>query len=275
MIANMKAVMDNVRNYMPLVHNITNYVTVNDCANIIIACGGSPIMADEIEEVEEITSICNALNINMGTLNSRTVPAMIMAGKKANELGHPVIFDPVGVGASTYRKNTAEKIIREVKISIIRGNFSEIKALRDGGKTKGVDANDVDVIDSENIDEIVKFCKAFSKETGAVIIVTGVIDIVADENKAFAIKNGHYMMSKISGTGCMLSALLGAFAGANPDNLLEASLVAVALMGLCGELAYEKLEANEGNLAYKNKIFDEMFHMNGEKLETGAKYEIK
>ena len=138
---------ENVRNTVPLVHNITNYVTVNDVANIILACGGSPIMSDEPEDVEEITAICGGLNINIGTLNARTVKSMLAAGKRANELGHAVLLDPVGAGASRLRTNTALKLMDELKLDVIRGNISEVKTLaRGSGTTKGVDADVADTV---------------------------------------------------------------------------------------------------------------------------------
>ena len=121
--------LENVRRNMHLIHNITNYVTVNDVANVLLACGASPIMSDDKEEVEEITSICKGLNINIGTLNHRTIPSMLLAGKKANELSHPVVLDPVGAGASSLRTETALRLIREIRFDVIRGNISEIKSL--------------------------------------------------------------------------------------------------------------------------------------------------
>ena len=232
-----KEILSNVENKTPLVHSITNYVTVNDCANIILACGGSPIMADDINEVRDITSICSSLVINMGTLNERTIKSMLQAAKIAKELNHPIIFDPVGAGASALRNETALKLIKEVKFSVIRGNISEIKFLSlGGGNTQGVDACDADKVTDDNINEVISFAKSFSKKTGAVIAITGAIDIVADQNKAYIIKNGHPMMSKITGTGCMLTAVIGSFIGAN-DNYLDATATAICAMGLCGELA--------------------------------------
>ena len=137
-----KEILENVRARAPLVHNITNYVTVNDCANILLASGASPIMADDEQEVQEITSICGGLNINIGTLNSRTIPSMFAAGKQANALGHPVVLDPVGVGASGLRTQTAQALLSKVKFTVIRGNSSEIKTLALGaGTTHGVDAD--------------------------------------------------------------------------------------------------------------------------------------
>ena len=275
MAINPGEILEKVRKTKPLVHSITNYVTVNDCANMLIACGGSPIMADDINEVSEITSICCALNMNIGTLNHQTIPSMIAAGKKSNELGHPVIFDPDGVGASQYRTEAAKTIMRDVKISAIRGNISEIKSLKTGGNTRGVDAYMGDEVTDGNLDGIIEFAKSFAREIDGVIVITGRIDIVTDGMRAFIVKNGHEMLSKISGTGCMLSAMLGAFLGADRKNPLESCVAAVCTMGLCGELAYEKLLKGEGNLAYKIKLFDEVFNMTCEKLNEGAKYEIR
>ncbi|MEG1550875.1 MAG: hydroxyethylthiazole kinase, partial [Oscillospiraceae bacterium] len=182
----------NVREKTPLVHNITNYVTVNDCANVLLACGGSPIMADDAMEVEDITSICGGLNINIGTLNERTIKSMLLAGKKANELNHPTLLDPVGAGASKLRTNTAYKLLEEVKFSVIRGNISEIKTLALGeGTTKGVDADALDVVTDKNLDEAVNFAKNFAIKMNAVIAITGAIDIVTDGKKAYVIRNGH------------------------------------------------------------------------------------
>ena len=208
----------NVRAKSPLVHNITNYVTVNDCANIVLACGASPIMADDAAEVEDITSLCAGLNLNIGTLNSRTIPSMLLAGHTANRLGRPVVLDPVGAGASHLRTETALRLLREVKFTVIRGNISEIRTLAAGsGTTKGVDADAADKVTDETLDKTVAFAKAFAARTGAVVAVTGAIDIVADGERAFCIRNGHPMMSAVTGTGCQLSALTAAFCAANPD----------------------------------------------------------
>lgn len=152
--------LENVRTRTPLIHNITNYVTVNDVANILLACGGSPIMSDDIEEVEEITSICGGLNINIGTLNQRTIPAMFAAGKKAESLNHPILLDPVGAGASTLRTKTARDLADQIHFTVIRGNISEIKALVAGsGSTKGVDADVADAVTEENLNEAVALQK--------------------------------------------------------------------------------------------------------------------
>lgn len=268
--------LENVRKNCPLIHNITNYVTVNDCANIVIACGASPIMADDKEEVGEITTICSGLNINIGTLNSRTIASMLIAGKRANELSHPVVLDPVGAGASKLRTETAMQLLQEVKFSVIRGNISEIKTLASGsGTTKGVDADVADKITEENLDDVIAFAKAFSKKTGAVIAITGAIDIVADSKKAYCIRNGHPMMSSITGTGCQLSAMTAAFVTANPDHPLEATAAAVSAMGYAGEVAHNRLADMDGNSTYRNYIIDAICNMTPEMLEKGAKYEVR
>ena len=268
--------LENVRQKCPLIHNITNYVTVNDCANIVIACGASPIMADDKEEVAEITTICSGLNINIGTLNSRTIASMLIAGKRANELNHPVVLDPVGAGASKLRTETAMQLLEEVKFSVIRGNISEIKTLASGsGTTKGVDADVADKVTEENLDDVIAFAKAFAKKTGAVIAITGAIDIVADSEKAYCIRNGHPMMSSITGTGCQLSAMTAAFVTANPNQLLEATAAAVSAMGYAGEVAYSRLTEMDGNSTYRNYIIDAIYNMTPEMLEKGAKYEVR
>lgn len=271
----LREMLENVRQRHPLIHNITNYVTVNDCANILLACGGSPIMSDDLEEVEEITALCGGLNINIGTLNQRSIPAMLAAGKKANALGHPVVLDPVGAGASALRTDTAVKLMKEVDFAVIRGNISEIKTLALGsGSTQGVDADVSDAVTEGNLPEAVRFVKAFAAETGAVVAVTGAIDIVADGDSAYCIFNGHPMMSSVTGTGCQLSALTAAFVTANPGRTLEAAAAAVCAMGLCGETAYACLSAQDGNATYRNYIIDAMFRLDGPALEQGAKFKL-
>ena len=269
-------IFENVRQKSPLIHNITNYVTVNDCANMLLACGGSPIMADDPEDAVEITAICGGLNINIGTLNRRTIPAMFAAGKRANELGHPVVLDPVGAGASTLRTDTALRLLKEVRFAAIRGNISEIKTLALGdGTTKGVDADVADRVTEENLDAAVAFARNFANRAGAVIVITGAIDIVADEARAFCIHNGHPEMASITGTGCQLSALTAAFVAVNPDRPLEAAAAAVCAMGLCGEIAYQRLTELDGNSSYRNYIIDAMYRLTPAELEKGARYEMR
>jgi len=273
-----KNLIKNVRETVPLVHNITNYVTVNDVANILLACGGSPIMADDAGEAEEITSICGGLNINIGTLNARTIESMLLAGKRANELGHVTVLDPVGAGASKLRTDTAIRLLDEVQFSVIRGNVSELKALwGTEGTTKGVDADIADRVTEGNLDEMIQFAKLLSGKTGAVIAMTGAIDIVADEEKAYAIRNGNPLMSKITGTGCMLSGVVAAYCVANSDHLLDAAAAAVAAMGLCGEIALQRLKESElnGTSSYRTYIIDAMSNLTDEILEEGMKIESR
>ena len=268
--------LENVRKNVPLVHNITNYVTVNDVANVLLACGGSPIMSDEPLDVEDITSICGGLNINIGTLNQSSIKGMFLAGKKANELNHPVLLDPVGAGASKLRTDTAVNLIKEIKFTVIRGNISEIKTLALGsGTTKGVDADVADTVTEENLDSAVKFVKDFAKKSGAIVAITGAIDLVSDADTCYVIRNGRPEMGKITGTGCQLSGLMTAYLVANPDNLLEAAAASVCVMGLAGEIGWKNMKSEDGNSTYRNRIIDAIYNMDADTLNKGAKYEVR
>ena len=272
----LKTMLENVRAKTPLVHNITNYVTVNDVANVLLAAGGSPIMSDDADDVEDITSICGGLNINIGTLNKNTIPSMFLAGKKANELGHIVLLDPVGAGASRLRTDTANRLMQEVRFDAVRGNISEIKTLCTGsGTTKGVDADAVDAVTEANLDDGVQLVKAFAQKTGCIIAVTGAIDLVSDGERCWCIRNGRAEMSRITGTGCQLSALMTAFLVANPDRKLDAAAAAVCMMGLAGEIGWANMQPGDGNSTYRNRIIDAIFNMTGDALEKGAKYELR
>lgn len=271
-----KECIDNVRKTVPLVHNITNYVTVNDVANVLLACGGSPIMSDEPDDVEDITSICGGLNINIGTLNQRSIEGMYRAGAKANALGHVVLLDPVGAGASALRTNTAVGLMNKVKFDVIRGNISEIKTLALGsGTTKGVDADVSDAVTEESLDQAVNFAKNLAAKTGSIIAITGAIDLVADENKCYVIRNGRAEMGKITGTGCQLSGMMTAFVTANPKAKLEAAAAAVCAMGLAGEIGWSRMQDGDGNSTYRNRIIDAIYNMDGDTLEKGAKFEVR
>ena len=272
----LKDCLENVRKSIPLVHNITNYVTVNDVANVILACGGSPIMSDEAEDVEDITSVCGGLNINIGTLHKTSIEGMFRAGKKANELGHPVLLDPVGAGASALRTNTALDLMKELKLTAIRGNISEIKTLAMGsGTTKGVDADVADAVTEETLDEAVKFVKGFAASAGSIVAVTGAIDLVSDGETCYVIRNGRPEMGKITGTGCQLSGMMTAYLTANPGQLLEAAAAAVCVMGLAGEIGWSRMQEGDGNSTYRNRIIDAVYNMTGNELEKGALYELQ
>lgn len=271
-----KKTFQTVRDTVPLIHNITNYVTVNDVANALLACGASPIMSDDEMEVEEITSICGALNINIGTLNQRTISSMFLAGIKSKELNHKVLLDPVGAGASSLRTKTALELIKKINPDVIRGNISEIKAIAgSSSNTKGVDASILDAVTKDNLDEAVIFVKDLARRFGCVLAATGEYDLVSDSERCFVIRNGKAQMEKITGTGCQLSGIITAFICANPDCVLEATASAVCLMGLAGEIAFEKLLPGEGNSTYRNRIIDAIYNMTAEDLQKDAKYEIR
>ena len=267
---------ENVRKTVPLVHNITNYVTVNDVANVLLACGGSPIMSDEPDDVEDITTICGGLNINIGTLNKSSIEGMYRAGRRAAALGHVVLLDPVGAGASALRTNTAVGLMDEIRFTAIRGNISEIKTLALGsGTTKGVDADVADAVTEDSLDGAVKFAKELAARTGAIIAITGAIDLVADADRCYVIRNGRPEMGRITGTGCQLSGMMTAFLAANPDTPLEAAAAAVCTMGLAGEIGWSRMQEGDGNSTYRNRIIDAIYNMDGAALDAGAKYEIR
>ena len=268
----------NVKKSGPIIHNITNYVTANDCANIILACGASPIMADDVNEAAEITAFCNALVINTGTLSERVIPSMIRAGKKANELKLPVILDPVGIGASAFRKETILRLLEEVRFDVIRGNASEIGIVQnsDSCSRSGIDAREADLTTEDNSVEIVKSFIQLAKQQNSVIVVTGAIDIVADSTKAYLIRNGNPIMCRITGTGCMLSAVIGAMCAANPQRITEAAAAGVCAMGISGEQAYDRIRADKsGTASFKMHLMDAMSCMEGKQLEKSVRYEIQ
>lgn len=265
-----------VRNTVPLVHNITNYVTVHDVANVIIAAGGSPIMSDEPDDVEDITSICGALNVNIGTLNARSIQAMVLASARAEQLGHPILLDPVGAGASRLRTQTASTLLSQRKIACVRGNMSEIKALAAGtSTTRGVDVAEGDAVTADNLDEMVRFVRQFSAASGAIVAASGVIDLVSDAERTYVVSNGHRLMGQITGSGCMLSGVVAAYLAANPADPLEAVAAAFCMYGLAGKYAADRaIEEGVGNATYSNYLIDEVFKMTVEKLEQGAIYDL-
>lgn len=270
-------IFDDVRRNHPLVHCITNCVTINDCANVLLACGASPVMADDEGEAEEITSISSSLVINIGTLNSRTIPSMFKAGRKANELGLPVILDPVGAGASQLRTITAVHLMNKIDLAVIRGNISEITAIAGGeSNTRGVDASDPEILKGDLPSSLSSLINGLREKTGAAITVTGPKDIVFGENKMYVIKNGDPMMSKVSGTGCMLSVLTGAFCAAAPSDPAASAASAAAMFGVAGELALGRLlKAEGGTGTYRSYIIDEVSKMTPEKLREAMKVETR
>ena len=258
----LKICCENVRKTVPLVHNITNYVTVNDVANVLLACGGSPIMSDEPQDVEDITSICNALCINIGTLHKASIESMFIAGRKAAALNHVILLDPVGAGASALRTQTALSLMKELPLQIVRGNISEIKTLAAGSGTT-------------NLDEAVCFAKEFAQQNQVIAAITGAIDLVTDGQRCYVIRNGRAEMGRITGTGCQLSGMMSAYAAANPDHMLEACAAAVCVMGLAGEIAWTRMQEGDGNATYRSRIIDAIFNMDADTLAEGARYEVR
>ena len=265
---NVMTALEELRKKNPLVHNITNYVTVNDCANAILAIGASPIMADDINEVADITSISSAVVINIGTLSKNTISSILEAGKKANELGIPVVFDPVGAGASILRNDTTTEIIEKIKLSIIRGNLSEISFIAGlEVSTKGVDSSEAD---SKN--DAVSIAKSVAKKLNCVVAITGEVDIITDGETLIKIKNGHKMLSMVTGTGCMSTALAGSFAGATSD-YLTAAVAGILSMGISGEISYKNY-GKIGTGSFHIAIIDALSNLSPEIIRDRALLEI-
>lgn len=255
--------LEQVKEQKPLVHHITNYVTVNDCANITLALGASPVMADDKDEVEEMVSFAKALVLNIGTLNSRSIESMLLAGKKAKKLGIPVVLDPVGVGATKLRTETARRIIEEVRPTIIRGNMSEVKILAGlQVAIKGVDS----VADEEDSQTI---AKNLANQLQCVVAITGKQDVVTDGTRLCLINNGHEMLSRVTGTGCMTTSLIGSYSAVLEDPWLGA-IAGIVSMGLAGERAQSLLKSHEGLGSFRVKLFDSISTMSGESLRTGG-----
>lgn len=270
-------ILENVRQREPLVHCITNYITTNDCANIVLACGASPTMAEAEQEAAEIAAMAGAVDINIGNLNTMTVAAMHRAIAAANRTGVPVVLDPVGAGASKYRMDTLRDFFAAYRFAVVRGNISELLAV--GGaasNTKGVDAGAADAVTEENLEERIAFFQQLSAELGAVVSISGAIDLIVSPERAYICRNGHPMMSRITGTGCMLSALTAAFCGANHDNILEAAAAAVAAMGVAGDIAYRKTQAAGGGTgSFRMYLMDAISLMDAETLNGGMNVEIR
>ncbi len=266
--------LDNVRAGVPLVHCITNYVTVNDCANALLACGGSLIMSDEPADVEDITSICGGLVLNIGTLNQRSIEGMRVAGKRAAELGHTIVLDPVGAGASALRTATASELIDTLPITVVRGNMSEIKAIAGAASsTRGVDVDPDDAVTDDNLATSAAFARELAAKLNAVVAITGAIDIVASADRAVAIRNGVAAMGKITGTGCMLSCVVAAYAVANPENVFDATVAAIAGHGLAGEIAAARMTPADGNGSLRTYLLDAICNMDAATLVAGARVE--
>ena len=262
-----------VQERRPLVHFITNSVIINDCANITLAAGGSPIMADAPEEAGQVTKICTSLVLNIGTVCQRTALSMMAAGAAAKALGHAVVLDPVGAGISDIRNNTLAQILRDIEPGFIKGNISEIRYLAEGvGAAQGVDAQASDMTGEDNLKAHAAMAQALAKKQKAVVVITGPIDIVADEERAYAVSNGSPWMGRISGAGCMSAAVLGVYAGAaGRADRLEAALAAVVAMGVAGEKAAAMLAENDGAGTFHIRLLDAVSLLKGEDLDSAKK----
>jgi len=255
-----------IRESGPLIHNITNMVVMNDTANILLHVGASPVMAHAREEVEEMVALAGALVLNIGTLTPDLVESMLIAGKKANRLGIPVVLDPVGAGATTLRTRSSLRILSEVNIAILRGNAAEIAIL--GGldaTVKGVDAGGVSAESGE-------IAGLVAEKFGLTVAITGKVDAVSDGRRIIFIENGHQMMGGLTGTGCMSTALTGAFAAVCADPVTAAAGALISF-GIAGEEAAQREPLRPGS--YKVALFDQVYDLTPEKIISGARINIK
>ena len=252
-----------LRDKKPLIHNITNFVVMNFTANALLAFGASPVMAHAPEEVEEMVAFAGALVLNIGTLTRPLVESMLKAGRKANELKIPVVLDPVGAGATTFRTDTAMKLTEALSISVIRGNASEVLSLAGkDSQTKGVDA-------VHGVDEARSAAVALSRKLGATLAITGPVDLVTDGKNILRVHNGHERMGTVTGTGCAASALIGAFLAVD-ENSLEAAATSLAAYGLAGE---EAARESKGPGSFHPALLDALFNLSADQLQRKVRIE--
>jgi hydroxyethylthiazole kinase len=250
-----------VRSKHPLIHHITNWVVMNDTANATLALGALPVMAHATEEVEEMVAAAGALVINPGTLFAELVDAMIMAGKRANELGVPVVYDPVGVGATRYRSQTGERLLKGLHIDVIRGNSGEIGALAGaGGVVKGVES-------VQGVADPQAVARELALRHSNVVVITGKRDIISDGTRVIGVDNGHEMLKTITGTGCMATTVVAIFCAVESDKLLAAAS-ALACYGLAAERAARRAK---GPGTFRASLLDELYHITPALLEKGAR----
>lgn len=243
-----------VKSKKPLIHYITNQISINDCANMILAVGAKPIMAEHPLEVSEITAVSKSLGVNLGNITDNKMKSMLISGKTAYENKISQVIDLVGVGCSKLRLDYARKFISECHPDVIKGNMSEIKAIYGiKSSAKGIDVGACDIITEQNFDENIKIIKRLSMETGSVVAATGVVDIISNGTYTYIISNGCEMLSMITGTGCMLTGIIASYISSG--NILEGTVLAVALMGICGELSQNV----KGTGSFRNELIDNMF----------------
>ncbi len=272
--------MKNVKEKSPLTHCITNIVTVNDCANAVLAIGASPIMANEPEEMEEIINIASALVINIGTLHKSQIKAMKVSSAHATKTNTPITLDPVGVGVSGIRNNTTIELIENNDIAVIRGNITEIKTIAklfnvidENNTAKGVDVCDDDVITTQNLKANGEIIAQTAEKLNTVILASGPIDILSDGKTTIAIHGGDEMMPLITGSGCMLSSIVGSCVGATSP--FEGALLAILMMNKAGEKARAKVDENDlGTASFRTFLIDELYKTDAEELVSNSKIEI-
>jgi hydroxyethylthiazole kinase len=252
-----------IRKKKPLIHNITNYVVMNYTANALLSMGASPVMAHASNEVEEMVSFAGALVLNIGTLTDDWIESMIKAGKKASESKTPIILDPVGSGATSLRTSAAKRIIKETRVSVIRGNASEILSLRqDDSKTKGVDS-------IHSVEAAEGSAKILAGELESVIAVTGPTDLITDGKQMIRVSNGHPLMGYVTGTGCTATVTIGAFLSVD-DNPVSATATALAFFGLAGEVAAKNASAPG---SFMIAMLDALYTITPEELLRECKFE--
>ena len=259
--ATLAGLLDAVRSQRPLVHHITNSVTVNDCANITICAGAAPVMADAPEEVAEMVTAASALVLNIGTLSQGQVDAMLIAGRRANTLGIPLILDPVGVGATRFRTETAWRLLDSLEITVLKGNAGEIGVLAGtGGSVRGVDSGGAP-------DDPIETVRECARSIGAVVAMTGAVDVIADQKRVFLVENGDPMMDRLSGTGCMAASVTGAFAAVGDDHAVSTA-AALAAFGLAGERG---ARGARGPYSFRTALFDEFARLTPDDLARHAR----
>lgn len=250
-----------VRQERPLIHNITNYVVMNVTANALLAAGAAPVMAHASEEVEEMVSMAGALVLNIGTLSPPWIDAMLLAGRRANELEIPVILDPVGSGATSFRTETARRILMEIKVAVVRGNASEVISLLDSDSTtKGVES-------IHGVSEAVDTAVSLARDLMSTVVITGEEDLVTDGDRICRVGNGHPLMGRITGAGCAATALIGAFCAVDSDSV-ESSATALAFFGLAGEKA---ARASHGPGSFQAALLDALYELTSVDLQEGSK----
>ncbi len=252
---------ERVRQQRPLIHHITNFVVMNDTANVTLHIGALPVMAHAREEVAEMVASASALVLNPGTLTRDWVESMRIAGKRANELGIPVVLDPVGAGATRLRTETNLHLLEEVRISVVRGNSGEIGALTGmGGLVKGVEA----IVE---VDDPVEVAKALARRYRTTVAITGRRDIVTDGMRVFGVDNGHPMLKTITGTGCSASTMVAAFLSVDRDHVL-ASVASLVCFGLAAELAAAEAR---GPGSFKVALYDAIYNLSADQIRAGAR----